>query len=304
MAAVRRHRRWGHSLVQHGQLAVVLGHEPGQRAAVIHRRSTRRPPHRTWAPTWPPASRPPDRHRAARRRARRRRSTASSAAPASGAPRGRHQVPPGGPGVQPEHRVLRGETRGLGGENTGWNTSAFTIQTSTDGTTWTTRTTVSGNRSSRTYHPISAVAARYVRLNATTPANDGNGAARIDEFEVYGGSGPTNLALNRPATADSQCSSTEGPEGRQRQHLRRRLRQMVLAGRHQVPPHRPGRQPLHPVRHGAPRGAGGEDSAWNTRDFDLQVSADGSAWTTAAQVRGNTTNVSNHRWPSSAGMCD
>jgi predicted alpha-1,2-mannosidase len=30
---------------------------------------------------------------------------------------------------------------GLGGENTGWNTGAFDIQTSTDGSTWTTRTT-------------------------------------------------------------------------------------------------------------------------------------------------------------------
>ncbi|MET8090520.1 GH92 family glycosyl hydrolase [Micromonospora sp. NPDC005220] len=184
---------------------------------------------------------------------------------------------------------------GLGGENTGWNTSAFTIQTSTDGTTWTTRTAVSGNRSSRTYHPISAVAARYVRLNATTPANDGNGAARIDEFEVYGGSGPTNLALNRPATADSQCSSTEGPE--------KAVNGSTSGGASDKWCSLGGTKFLR-IDLGASRsiqsvtvhhaGAGGEDSAWNTRDFDLQVSADGSAWTTAAQVRGNTTNVSNH----------
>ena len=74
---------------------------------------------------------------------------------------------------------------GLGGETTAWNTGAFTIQTSTDGTNWTTVTTVSGSRASRTYHPITARTARYVKLNITTPANDGNGAARIYEFEVH-----------------------------------------------------------------------------------------------------------------------
>ncbi|MER6592359.1 discoidin domain-containing protein [Micromonospora purpureochromogenes] len=41
-------------------------------------------------------------------------------------------------------------------------------------------------------------------------------------------------------------------------------------------------------------GAGGEDSAWNTRDFDLQVSTDGSSWTTVVPARGNTADVSNH----------
>ncbi|MEH1163957.1 GH92 family glycosyl hydrolase [Micromonospora sp. CPCC 205539] len=184
---------------------------------------------------------------------------------------------------------------GLGGENTGWNTGAFTIQTSTDGTTWTTRTTVSGNRSSRTYHPISAATARYVRLNVTTPANDGNGAARIDEFEVYGGSGPTNLALNRPATADSQCASTEGPE--------KAVNGSTSGGVSDKWCSTGGTKFLRidlgtsraiqsvTVQHA---GAGGENSAWNTRDFDLQVSPDGTTWTTAVQARANTANVSTH----------
>jgi hypothetical protein len=74
---------------------------------------------------------------------------------------------------------------GLGGETTGWNTGAFTIQTSTDGSTWTTVASVTGSRASRTYSPITTRSARYVKLNLTTPANDGNGAARIYEFEVY-----------------------------------------------------------------------------------------------------------------------
>jgi hypothetical protein len=45
------------------------------------------------------------------------------------------------------------------------------------------------------------------------------------------------------------------------------------------------------VRHAQ---AGGERAAWNTRDYDIQVSNDGNAWTTVAQVRGNTANVSTH----------
>src|SRR2546421_898817 len=40
---------------------------------------------------------------------------------------------------------------GLGGENTGWNTGAYTIQTSTDGTNFTTVVNKSGMRSSRTF---------------------------------------------------------------------------------------------------------------------------------------------------------
>jgi hypothetical protein len=41
-------------------------------------------------------------------------------------------------------------------------------------------------------------------------------------------------------------------------------------------------------------GTGGEKASWNTRDFDIQVSTDGSAWTTVAAVRGNTADVTTH----------
>ncbi|MFC0032331.1 GH92 family glycosyl hydrolase [Micromonospora chaiyaphumensis] len=184
---------------------------------------------------------------------------------------------------------------GLGGENTGWNTGAFTIDTSTDGSTWTTRAAVSGNRASRTYHPVPATTARYVRLTVTTPTNNGNTAARIGEFEVYGTAGATNLALNRPATADSQCASTEGPE--------KAVNGSTSGGNSDKWCATGGTKSLRidlgaahhlqsvTVHHAA---AGGEDPAWNTRDFDLQVSPDGSAWTTVAQVRGNTAGVTNH----------
>ncbi|HUQ61476.1 GH92 family glycosyl hydrolase [Lentzea sp.] len=74
---------------------------------------------------------------------------------------------------------------GLGGETTGFNTGAYNVQTSTDGTNWTTVADVSSVRASRSYHQFTQRQARYVRLNVTTPTNNGNTAARIYEFEVY-----------------------------------------------------------------------------------------------------------------------
>jgi hypothetical protein len=76
---------------------------------------------------------------------------------------------------------------GLGGENTSWNTGAFQIQTSTDNSTWSSAVSVSGSRSSRTYHTITPRQARYVRLAISAPTNTGGDtAARIYELEVYG----------------------------------------------------------------------------------------------------------------------
>jgi hypothetical protein len=113
---------------------------------------------------------------------------------------------------------------GAGGENTAWNTRDFTIATSADGSSWTTRATVAANTASTTTHDITAAAARYVRLNITTPSSDGNAAARIYELEVYAaaatgtgtitGIGGKCLDVNNSGTADGTkiqlwtCNST------------------------------------------------------------------------------------------------
>jgi predicted alpha-1,2-mannosidase len=185
---------------------------------------------------------------------------------------------------------------GLGGETTGWNTGAFNIQTSTDGTNFTTAVTVSGSRSSRTFHPVAARTARFVRLNVTTPTNNGNGAARIYELEAYGqGAGPTNLALGRPATGSTPCAATEGPEKAVNgsvsggnadkfcSHAAPRFLQVDLGSTVTVG--------SFTVRHA---GAGGESTSFNTRDFNLQVSTNGTTWTTVATVTANTASVTNH----------
>jgi F5/8 type C domain-containing protein/glycosyl hydrolase family 92 len=185
---------------------------------------------------------------------------------------------------------------GLGGEQTGWNTGAFTISTSTDNVNFTQRVSVTGSRASRTYHPISAVSARYVRLSITTPANDGNGAARIDEFEVYGNAGgPVNVALGKATTADSSCNAGEGPE--------KAVNGSVTGGTTdkwcslgttkfwRVDLGSAATIQSITVRHA---GAGGESTTWNTRDFTLQVSNDGTNWTTVSTVTGNTASVTVH----------
>jgi glucose/arabinose dehydrogenase len=84
---------------------------------------------------------------------------------------------------------------GAGGENTAWNTRDFTIQTSLDGSTWTTRTTVTGNTASTTTHDVAAAAARHVRLNVTAPTSNADRNARIYELEVYSGATSNRIQL-------------------------------------------------------------------------------------------------------------
>ncbi|AGL17166.1 GH92 family glycosyl hydrolase [Actinoplanes sp. N902-109] len=182
------------------------------------------------------------------------------------------------------------EHAGLGGEQTGWNTGAYTISTSTDGSTWSTAVAVSGARASRSYLPIPARTARYVRFEASQPAADGSGTARIYELQVYGSSSaPADLALRKPASADSSCAATESAD--------RAFNGSWLGGWYDKWCSQGSSKWLQTdlgssrhigsvvIRHA---GAGGEYPRWNTRDFDVQTSADGSTWTTRAQVRGNT----------------
>ncbi|QQQ02617.1 PKD domain-containing protein [Lysobacter enzymogenes] len=73
---------------------------------------------------------------------------------------------------------------GAGGESANWNSKAFTIQTSTNGSTWSTPVSVSANTGNTSTHAISATSARYIKLNVTTPTQNGDPATRIYEFEV------------------------------------------------------------------------------------------------------------------------
>jgi predicted alpha-1,6-mannanase (GH76 family) len=283
---------------------------------------------------------------------------------------------------------------GAGGEDAGWNTRDFQIQTSADGATWGTVVTVSGNTASTTLHNITQTTTRYVRLLITNPQTRTDAiAARIYELEVYGSAswifcanenatcsftgtrqvrygadgryvyrafsgsvacnntsfgdplpgapkrcdydssggttaptptrtntatgptptrtntavgptptrtatppvGTTNLALNKAATADSSCSTTEGPEkafnGSWTGGTTDKWCSLGASKWLRVDLGANATVSSFTIQHA---GAGGENALWNTRDFNLQTSTDGSTWTTVATVTGNTANTTNH----------
>lgn len=85
---------------------------------------------------------------------------------------------------------------GAGGESTSLNTKAFNIQTSSDGSSWTTQTNVSNNTLSTTTHTVTSVSARHVRLNVTTPTQTTDSVTRIYELEVHSAGGNASPTAN------------------------------------------------------------------------------------------------------------
>jgi hypothetical protein len=73
-----------------------------------------------------------------------------------------------------------------GGESATFNTKAYTVQVSTDGTTWTTVSQATANTAGITTQALTSTSARYVRLNVTTPTQTTDPATRIYELKVFG----------------------------------------------------------------------------------------------------------------------
>ncbi|GAA4425172.1 discoidin domain-containing protein [Actinokineospora soli] len=178
-----------------------------------------------------------------------------------------------------------------GGESPVYNTWAFGISTSADGVTWTQRVSVTGNTGAATTHSIATANARYARLDVVTPTQNGDQAARIYEFEVYGGAPAqaSNVALGKPVTAAVPCTSSEGGEKAVTGSLadkwcsRSATRQLDVDLRDTYA------VTGFVVKHAE---AGGESPAYNTRAFTISTSADGVTWTQRAAVSGNTGAVS------------
>jgi predicted alpha-1,6-mannanase (GH76 family) len=75
---------------------------------------------------------------------------------------------------------------GAGGESSSYNTRDYTIQGSSDASTWYDLVTVTGNTSNERSHTINAVGFRYFRLRITNPQTATSFvAARVYEFEIY-----------------------------------------------------------------------------------------------------------------------
>lgn len=157
---------------------------------------------------------------------------------------------------------------------------------------------VNGATSTRPWLPESLVTGGgTVDLTLGTAANTSWGTATADAPPSFDTGTPTSsdVALNKPATADSSCNSDE--------NAAKAVNGSVSGGNSdkwcslggtkwwQVDLGAATPVKTITIRHA---GAGGEDASWNTRDFDIQASDDGTAWTTLAQVRGNTAGVTNH----------
>lgn len=75
---------------------------------------------------------------------------------------------------------------GAGDESPDYNTRAFKIHVSTDGKNYSMVANVADNDLDVSTHTFAPTAARYVQLEVLIPTQNGDGAARIYEFEVYG----------------------------------------------------------------------------------------------------------------------
>ncbi|WP_236048821.1 GH92 family glycosyl hydrolase [Paractinoplanes ovalisporus] len=150
---------------------------------------------------------------------------------------------------------------------------------------------VNGSASNRAWLPESFVATGGTldfTLGATAKPSWGTEAP--PSFDTTS----ANLALGKPATGSAACNANETPPNAVNGSVADKWCSTAATKYLQVDLGAATAIGSFTVRHAA---AGGETATWNTRDFDIQVSADGSAWTTVVQARGNTANVSTHAAP-------
>ena len=150
---------------------------------------------------------------------------------------------------------------------------------------------VNGAASNRAWLPESFVAtggSLDFTLGAT--ANLSWGSDAPPSFD----NAPSNVALNKPATGSTACNANETPAKAVNGSVSDKWCSTAATKYLQVDLGATTAIGSFTVRHAA---AGGETATWNTRDFDIQVSADATQWTTVVQARGNTAAVSTHAAP-------
>ena len=122
-----------------------------------------------------------------------------------------------------------------------------------------------------------------------------NGGAAVRLTTQAAPSALPNLAAGKAATADSACAPNEGANKAFNGSVAggtgdkwcsggaAKWLEVDLGGVYTVS--------QFALRHA---GAGGEDAAWNTRDFRIETSTDNTTWSTAVDVTGNTADWTNH----------
>jgi hypothetical protein len=140
-----------------------------------------------------------------------------------------------------------------------------------------------GNAGTTTHVIDPAVEARFVRLNVTRPSYSGEPVARIYEFEVYGPDGKVNLALHRPVTGSLPCSQDQGPEKAVNGSVADKWcgEDRPLFLQVDLEAVRPVTRFI--VKHAS---AGGENEESDTREFNIQLSNEGKAFTTVVSSTG------------------
>ncbi|GLZ31850.1 alpha-1,2-mannosidase [Lentzea sp. NBRC 105346] len=155
---------------------------------------------------------------------------------------------------------------------------------------------VNGATTTKPWLPESFLNGGTVDYTLGTTANQSWGTAAADQPPSFdtggGGPSPSNLALNKPATSDSACNSAEAARFANNGSVTDKWCSLGSSKWWRVDLGQSSAVKSITVKHAA---AGGEPAEWNTRDFDVQLSADGTNWTTAAQVRGNSADVSTHQ---------
>lgn len=156
--------------------------------------------------------------------------------------------------------------------------------------------TVNGAASTRPWLPESFVAnGGTLQFTLGTSPNTGWGSAAADAPPSFDVTTTANLALNKPATGSAPCGTNEGPakavNGSWTGGNPDKFCSLATTKFLQVDLGQSANLSSVVVRHA---GAGGESASWNTRDFDIQVSSDGSSWTTVAQVRASTASTTTH----------
>jgi len=137
---------------------------------------------------------------------------------------------------------------------------------------------------------------QFIEPRIAAPTRGGD-AARIYEVEIFGPAAPmTNIALNRPAIASAMCSAAENPS--------KAVNGSVSGGNSDKWCDNTSAAKWWQVDLGSAQdlstviishaGAGGETSMWDTQDFSISVSLDGSQWTPVATITGNKDDVTTH----------
>jgi hypothetical protein len=155
---------------------------------------------------------------------------------------------------------------------------------------WVDRDTVTGNTANRTDRRLTPVAARWWRILITDPTSvTADSAARIYAVNLYTSTGNSgDLAQGKPARQlELQHHHRDPGEGRRRLRHHQVVR-LVTNGEAwlQVDLGRAMSVKRWVVRHAA---YGGENAAWNTKDFALEYASSATGpWTHRDSVTGNT----------------